>query len=177
MEPCVSCFHLTYCMESSFIMNRYISKSFTTTKNTIDQQYTERRPMWCQLLLVSCRGRISSVGRALDGRAGGRGFDSQGWINTVTRFCACAASWFLVWRTFFQDLLFVKKSSSIDPEMPEKAIISVFESYLVHFGSFKRRILYFCASFVEKIRSHSGEVREGILFCCQCSCKRIKCGV
>ena len=34
--------------------------------------------------------------------------------------------------------------------MPEKAIISVFKSYLVHFGSFKRHILYFCASIVEK---------------------------
>ena len=25
-----------------FIMNRYISKSYTMTKNTIDQQYTEQ---------------------------------------------------------------------------------------------------------------------------------------
>ena len=57
--------------------------------------------------------------------------------GTVTRFCACAASWFLFWRTFFEDWLLVKKSSSIDPETPEKAIISV-KSYLVH-------ILYFCA--------------------------------
>ena len=56
----------------------------------------------------------------------------------------------------------VKKSSSIDPEMPEKAIISVFKSYLVHFGSFERHILNFCASVVEKIRSHRGEVHEGI---------------
>ena len=47
--------------------------------------------------------------------------------------------------------------------MPEKAIISVFKSYLVHFGSFKRHILYFCASIVEKIRNHLGEVCEGIL--------------
>ena len=43
----------------------------------------------------------------------------------------------------------MRKSSSIDPETPEKAIISVFESYLVHLGSFKRHILYFCASIVE----------------------------
>ena len=47
--------------------------------------------------------------------------------------------------------------------MPEKAIISVFKSYLVHFGSFKPHILYFCASIVEKIRNHRGEVYEGIL--------------
>ena len=63
---------------------------------------------------------------------------------------------------------------------PEKAIISVFKSHLVNFGSFKRHILYFCASIVEKIRSHWGEVHEGILFsffCCQCSYKGIKCGV
>ena len=62
---------------------------------------------------------------------------------------------------FFQDSLLVKKSSFIDPETPEKAILSVFERY---FGSFKRHILYFCASIVEKIRSHWGEVHEGILF-------------
>ena len=35
---------------------------------------------------------------------------------------------------------------------------------MVHFGSFKRHILYFCASIVEKIRSHSGEVHEVTLF-------------
>ena len=33
-------------------------------------------------LLTKNRGRISSVGRALDCRAGGRGFDSQGRTNT-----------------------------------------------------------------------------------------------
>ena len=78
----------------------------------------------------------------------------------MTRFCACAATWFLFWRTVFQDWRLVKKSSSIDPETPEKAIISVFKSYLVHLGSFKRHILYFCASIVEKIRSHWGEPYE-----------------
>ena len=57
---------------------------------------------------------------------------------------------------FFKIGVLVKKSSSIDPETPEKAIISVFKSYLVHLGSFKRYILYFCASIVEKIRSHWG---------------------
>ena len=35
-----------------FILNRYISKSYTTSKNTIDQQYTERGQLRCQLLLV-----------------------------------------------------------------------------------------------------------------------------
>ena len=53
-----------------------------------------------------------------------------------------------------QDWLLGKKSSSIDPEMPKKAIISVFKSYLVHFGSFKRHILYFWANIVEKILRH-----------------------
>ena len=52
---------------------------------------------------------------------------------------------------FFQDWLLVKKPSSIDPETPEEAIISVFKSYLVHFGSFKRHILYFCASIMATI--------------------------
>ena len=32
--------------------------------------------------LVEIRSRVSSVGRALDGRARGRGFDSPGWTNT-----------------------------------------------------------------------------------------------
>ena len=48
MEPCVSCFYLTYCME-------YVWKSllwigiFQPTKNTIDRQYTEQGQLWCQL--------------------------------------------------------------------------------------------------------------------------------
>ena len=58
---------------------------------------------------------------------------------------------------FFKIGVLVKKSSSIDPETPEKAMISVLKSYLVHLGSFKGHILYFCASIMEKIRSHWGE--------------------
>ena len=45
MEPCVSCFYLTYCIEyvwRSFIMNRYISKSYTMNKNRIDRQQTAK---------------------------------------------------------------------------------------------------------------------------------------
>ena len=56
----------------------------------------------------------------------------------------------------------MKKSSSIDPETPERSIISVFKSYLVHLGSFKRHILYFCASIVENIRSHRREPHEAM---------------
>ena len=38
-----------------FIMNWYISKSYTATKNTIDRQYTEREKLFqlCQLLLMN----------------------------------------------------------------------------------------------------------------------------
>ena len=65
-----------------------------------------------------------------------------------------------------------KKSSSIDPERPEKAIISVMKNYLVHFESFEPHILYFHVRIVEK-----GEVHKAIFTrCCQCSYKRIKCG-
>ena len=85
---------------------------------------------------------------------------SVGFKGTVTRFCACAATWFLSGGQFFKIGVLVKKSSSIDPETPEKAIISVFKSYLVHLGSFKRYILYFCASIIEKIRSHWGKPYE-----------------
>ena len=51
--------HLLYgvCV-NIFIMNRYISKSYTTSKNTIDRQYTDRGQLWCQLLLVR---RLSSI--------------------------------------------------------------------------------------------------------------------
>ena len=57
MEPCFSCFfsYLLYgiCVKI-FIMNRCtcISKSYTTTKNTIDRQYTKRGKLQCQLLLI-----------------------------------------------------------------------------------------------------------------------------
>ena len=46
--------HLLYgiCV-NIFIMNRYISKSYTTSKNTIDRQYTERGQLKCQLFLVN----------------------------------------------------------------------------------------------------------------------------
>ena len=44
-------------------MNRYMSKSYTTTKNTIDLQYTERGQLRCQLLLViAAAGLAQSVG-------------------------------------------------------------------------------------------------------------------
>jgi len=37
-------------------MDRYISKSYTTTKNTIARQYTERRQLLWQILLVIISG-------------------------------------------------------------------------------------------------------------------------
>ena len=43
---------------------------------------------------------------------------------------------------FFKIGDLVKKSYSIDPETPEKAMISVFKSYLVRLGSFKRHIYF-----------------------------------
>ena len=89
--------------------------------------------------------------------------------GTVRRIRACAASWFLFRRTFFQDWLLMKKSSSVDPETPEKAIISVFKSYLVH-------ILYFCASVSRKFEVIEEKCTK------PCSLlsvfpQRIKCGV
>ena len=39
---------------------------------------------------------------------------------------------------------------------------------LVHFGSFKRHILYFCESIVKKIRSHWGVSARSHILCCQC---------
>ena len=40
------------------MMNRYISKSSTTTYNIIDRQYTELGQLSCQLLLVYGNARI-----------------------------------------------------------------------------------------------------------------------
>ena len=65
--------------------------------------------------------------------------------GTVTRFCAYEAFWFLVWRTFFQSWLSVKKSSSIEPERPEKAMISVLKSSLCKKNSWLACVL-FCRS-------------------------------
>ena len=99
-------------------------------------------------------------------------------ICEIVRFALRVAIWLgaIIWRTVFQYWRLVKKCSSIDPEAPEKAIISVFKSYLVHLGSFKRHILYFCASIIEKIRSHWGEPYDA-KFVNQCSYKRMKCGL
>ena len=58
----------------------------------------------------------------------------------------------------FSRFAFGEKILSVDLDMPEKAIISVFKSCLVYFGSFQCHILYFCASIVEKIGSHSEEL-------------------
>ena len=64
VEPCVSCFysHPLYGMcVKIFIMNWYISKSYTAIKNTIDRQYTEREKLLqlCQLLLINnCVWRV-----------------------------------------------------------------------------------------------------------------------
>ena len=64
VEPCISCFysHPLYGMcVKIFIMNWYISKSYTATKNTIDRRYTEREKLLqlCQLLLVNnCVWRV-----------------------------------------------------------------------------------------------------------------------
>ena len=54
----------------------------------------------------------------------------------------------------FSRLAFGEKILFHRPETLEKAIISVFKSYLIHFGSFKRHMLYFCANIVKKIRRH-----------------------
>ena len=51
---------------------------------------------------------------------------------------------------FFQDWLLMKKSSSIGPEKPEKAIISAFKGYLVHFGSFIRIFCMFVQALSRK---------------------------
>ena len=47
MEPCVSCFYLTYwnTCENLHYESRIYFKSYTTTKKTIDRQYTERRQL------------------------------------------------------------------------------------------------------------------------------------
>ena len=70
--------------------------------------------------------------------------------GTVTRFCTCAAFWFLPSGETLSSWLIREESSSIDPERPENAIILVMKNYLVHFESFEPHILYFHVSIVEK---------------------------
>ena len=59
MEPSVYLLYLSHLLYgicvNIFIMNRYISKSYTTSKNTFDRQYTEWGQLQCQLLLVVCQ--------------------------------------------------------------------------------------------------------------------------
>ena len=59
MEPWVYLLYLFYLLYgicvNIFIMNRKISKSQTTSKNTFDRQYIERGQLQCQLLLVVCQ--------------------------------------------------------------------------------------------------------------------------
>ena len=45
-------------------MNRYISKSYTTKKNTIYRQYAERGQLQCQLLLVLFKSFLRGSGWA-----------------------------------------------------------------------------------------------------------------
>ena len=83
-------------------------------------------------------------------KIGGLWTGYQGFKGTVTPYAHVRHLYFWSGGTFFQDWLLVKKSSSIDPEMSEKAIISVFKSHLVNFGSFKRHIYYFVQALSRK---------------------------
>jgi len=64
MEPCVSCCYSQLFMEYGricvkiFIMNQYISKSYTMTKNTIDQQYTARRQLSAIISYFTTKARL-----------------------------------------------------------------------------------------------------------------------
>ena len=84
------------------------------------------------------------------------------WYNLF--LVLCMASWFLVWRTFFQDLLLVKKIFFHQPgDARESYYISIQELF-GPFWKFKLHILYFCARIVERIRNHWKEVHEAIFF-------------
>ena len=56
MELCISCIYLTYIVwnmcENLHYESVYISKRYTTSKYTVDRQYTERGQLQCQLILV-----------------------------------------------------------------------------------------------------------------------------
>ena len=92
--------------------------------------------------------------------------------GTVTRFCVCAASWFLFWRTFFQDLLCGEELLFHRPlDTRERHIISIQDL----FGPFwKPYFVFLCKHCRENSlrRGARSHVR-----CCQCSYKRIKGGV
>ena len=65
MEPWVSCIlsHLLYGISVKiFIMNRYISKSYTTSKNTIERQYTERAAVVSTVTSINTLGSQCEAG-------------------------------------------------------------------------------------------------------------------
>ena len=63
-------------------IKRYKKKNYVFTSKKLDLQLY-RIDIFLEIHLVYFnRGRISSVGRALDCRAGGRRFDSRGRTNT-----------------------------------------------------------------------------------------------
>ena len=56
LKYCLSCFYISHLLNGIsvkiFNMNRYLSKSYTKTKDKIDQQHKERGQLQCQLLKV-----------------------------------------------------------------------------------------------------------------------------
>ena len=52
------------------------------TLNTVQEKTISTHKVHFRIFTAFYRGTIISVGRALDCRAGGPGFDSRGWTNT-----------------------------------------------------------------------------------------------
>ena len=56
LKYCLSCFYISHLLNGIsvkiFNMNQYLSKSYTKTKDKIDQQHKERGQLQCQVLKV-----------------------------------------------------------------------------------------------------------------------------
>ena len=84
--------------------------------------------------------------------------------DTLLRMCGILIS--VLANVFSSFRLLVKKSSSIDPETPEKAIISVFKSYLEVLNA--NYFAFLCKHCRENSKSLRRSARRHVR-CCQCS--------
>ena len=97
--------------------------------------------------------------------------------GTVTRFCACEASWSLVWRTFFLRLAFGEKILFHRPwDDRESYSISIREIFCPFWKFWAPYFVFLCKHCPQNSKSLRRSARMHII-CCQCSYTRIKCGV
>ena len=116
-------------------MNRYISKSYTTSKNTIDRQYTERGQLWCQLPLAceQAFGRTGWGGGKSE-KACRQTFGTRGGVNVFPPWCI-AIVFLTRWRSFPSHVVFLRsfcvKPNQVRGNQLQSLIFSSFGTFRV----------------------------------------------